>query len=70
MLQTKAEELIANGVVIVNGETITQMGYIVDEENYKVIVNGKEISIAKKNLYYAFYKPTKSYNYSIWRKGS
>jgi len=51
----KADELIEQGVVNVNGKIVTELGFIVQEKD-KVFVKGKLIHPAK-HLYYKFYKP-------------
>lgn len=52
----KADELIEQGVVSVNGKKITELGYLVTEKD-KVFINN-EIVKPKKHEYYKFYKPT------------
>ena len=52
----KAEELIKQGKVQVNGKTITEMGVIVGENDI-VVVDGKEISSSEKKVYYLLNKP-------------
>lgn len=52
----KADELIEQGVVSVNGKKITELGFKVSEKD-KVFINN-EIVRPKKNEYYKFYKPT------------
>lgn len=51
----KADELIESGVVMINGKTVTEVGYIVQLKD-KVFVNRKMIH-PQKHLYYRFYKP-------------
>lgn len=51
----KADELIEKGVVMVNGKTVTELGFIVEEKD-KVFVEKKLIHPAKHE-YYRFYKP-------------
>ncbi len=51
----KADELIENGAVLVNGKKVTELGFIVGEKD-KVFVNQKLIRPVK-HLYYRFYKP-------------
>lgn len=51
----KADELIEAGVVMVNGKTITELGYSVAPKD-KVFVNKKLIHPVKHE-YYRFYKP-------------
>lgn len=51
----KADELIKQGVVAVNGKTVTELGYLVQPKD-KVFVNKKLIHPVKHE-YYRFYKP-------------
>lgn len=51
----KAEELILDGKVCVNGEKITELGYKVSEKD-DIVVLGKHISKEEKE-YYLLYKP-------------
>lgn len=51
----KADELIESGVVTVNGNKVTELGYLVQEKD-KVFVNQKLIRPVKHE-YYRFYKP-------------
>ena len=51
----KADELIEQGVVAVNGITVTELGYLVQPKD-KVFVNKKLIHPVKHE-YYRFYKP-------------
>lgn len=51
----KADELIESGVVMVNGKTVTELGFSVLPKD-KVFVNGKLIHPVKHE-YYRFYKP-------------
>ena len=52
----KAEKLIVNGQVKVNGQTVTELGVKVSE-NDKIIVNGKPIYNKEKNVYFVLNKP-------------
>lgn len=52
----KAEELIAQGRVRVNGKIVTEQGVKVDE-NDLVQVDGKKIEKKEKNVYIKLYKP-------------
>lgn len=52
----KADELIANGNVKVNGKPMTQMGYDVKDED-KVEVNGVLLGEGQKLVYYVMNKP-------------
>lgn len=51
----KADELIENGHVLVNGKIVTELGFLVNEKD-KVFVDKKLIHPAK-HQYYRFYKP-------------
>lgn len=51
----KADELIGQGVVKVNGKIVTELGYLVQSKD-KVFVNNKIIH-PSKHEYYRFYKP-------------
>ncbi len=52
----KAEEMILEKRVSVNGEIITELGTKVDE-NDKILVDGEKLVMENK-VYYALYKPT------------
>ena len=52
----KADELIANGNVKINGAVVKEMGYIVQEGD-TVAVNGKPIEAEGKKVYVAVNKP-------------
>ncbi len=51
----KADELIENGEVSVNGKKVTELGFLVSEKD-KVFINQKQIRPVKHE-YYRFYKP-------------
>ena len=51
----KADELIENGEVFVNGKKVTELGFLVGDKD-KVVVNHKLIRPVKHE-YYRFYKP-------------
>jgi 23S rRNA pseudouridine2605 synthase len=54
----KAEQIILDGRVSVNGQTITQLGTKIDPDSDSVRVDGKRISALRKNtVAYALYKP-------------
>ena len=53
----KAEELIQNGRVKVNGKIITELGVKVDTVKDKVEFNGKVVKIEKKKIYILLNKP-------------
>jgi len=54
----KADERIASGAVLVNGNIVTEMGYKVDASCDMVSVDGKPIKPAIMAEYYLLYKPT------------
>lgn len=54
----KAEQMIIDRLVTVNGQVITRLGTQIDPENDTVKVNGKRVATAKINtIAYAVYKP-------------
>lgn len=53
----KADELVLNGFVAVNGEVINEPGYMVDIENDAVKVKNKLLKIQNADLYYVLNKP-------------
>ena len=53
----KAEELIVNGSIIVNGKKVTQLGVKVDPKKDSVVYNGKKVEIQKNNIYILLNKP-------------
>lgn len=52
----KADELIEQGVVSVNGKKVIELGFQVNEKD-KIFINN-ELIRPKKHEYYRFYKPT------------
>ena len=52
----KAEELIKNGKVTVNGDVITQMGVLVKDSDI-ITVEGNALSDKEAKVYYLLYKP-------------
>jgi 23S rRNA pseudouridine2605 synthase len=53
----KAEELIANGLVSVNGHTVTELGTKADPEHDSIKVNGKLIGARERQVYLLLNKP-------------
>lgn len=53
----KADELVLNGLVAINGEVINEPGYMVDIENDAVKVKNKLLKIQNADLYYVLNKP-------------
>jgi pseudouridine synthase len=52
-----SEEMIKNGMVKVNGNTITELGTIIDPDKDKVLVNDKKIKLEKNKVYIMLNKP-------------
>ena len=52
----KAEEMITKGLVKVNGDTLLELGYQMQEHDV-VEVDGQIISAPEKKVYYMMYKP-------------
>lgn len=53
----KAEELILGGKVVVNGNTIRELGFDIDEKHDKVYVNGTLAKLGSDKVYYMLNKP-------------
>ncbi len=53
----KADILIEEGRVKVNGEVVTKLGITIDPEKDTVVVDGKRINLPTKKVYLAFNKP-------------
>jgi 23S rRNA pseudouridine2605 synthase len=53
----KADELIQEGKVQVNGRTVTELGVRIDPRKDKVIVNGKQATILDEPVYILLNKP-------------
>jgi 23S rRNA pseudouridine2605 synthase len=53
----KAEELIAQGRVSVNGHIVSELGSKADPEEDVIKVDGKKIRLASRNVYILLYKP-------------
>jgi 23S rRNA pseudouridine2605 synthase len=53
----KAEQLIAGGLVAVNGQTVTELGSKADPEHDHIRVNGKLLHAPERNTYLLLNKP-------------
>ena len=53
----KCEEIILQGRVKVNGRTITELGFKVDPQKDKVLVDGKKLVPVQKKIYIMLNKP-------------
>jgi len=53
----KAEKLMLEGKVKVNGEVVSQLGSQIDSEKDEVSVEGRKLSLPKQHRYFVFYKP-------------
>jgi 23S rRNA pseudouridine2605 synthase len=53
----KAEQWIADGRVIVNGEIVTEMGIQVTPGEDHVVVDGRVVTLQEEHVYYLLYKP-------------
>ena len=53
----QAENLITEGKVKVNGKTVTDLAYIVDEDKDVVVCQGKRLKTPDKFTYIMFHKP-------------
>ena len=54
----KAEELIVQGRVSVNGQVVTQLGSKADPERDRVVVDGRLLQPTSQHLYLLLNKPT------------
>ena len=52
-----AEEMILNGRVMVDGQTITELGGKYDSSRHKICVDGQPLTLAEKKVYYLLNKP-------------
>ena len=53
----KAEEIILDGRVTVNGNLVTELAFNIDEEKDIVEIDGKQIGVEKNNVYIVLNKP-------------
>ena len=52
-----AEEMILNGRVTVDGQTITELGGKYDSSRHKICVDGQPLTLAETKVYYLLNKP-------------
>jgi len=52
-----AEQLIADGRVMINGKTVTEMGTKVDPATSEIKVDGRRVKSAERHRYILLYKP-------------
>src|SRR3990172_5747804 len=53
----KAEQLILEGRVSVNGRMVSRLGVRVDPDNDRIVLDGAEISTQERKVYYVVNKP-------------
>ncbi|MCL2625234.1 MAG: rRNA pseudouridine synthase [Cystobacterineae bacterium] len=53
----KAEQLMLAGRVQVNGQTVCQLGSVVDAGRDEICIDGHKLSLALQQRYFIFYKP-------------
>lgn len=53
----KADELVSNGEVTVNGTVVRELGTKIDPEKDQVVVSGNKVKKVKEFVYYALNKP-------------
>ena len=53
----KAEELIRDGLVEINGNKVVELATMVDEKKDAVTVDGQKITLAEEKVYYMLNKP-------------
>ena len=53
----KADELIQNGKVVVNGKLTTELGTIINEKSDEILVDGKKASLPVSHVYIKLNKP-------------
>lgn len=53
----KADEMISQGAISVNGQKTKEMGTMIDEDNDKVTINGKPVVAKQEKIYIALNKP-------------
>jgi 23S rRNA pseudouridine2605 synthase len=53
----KADEMIENGEVTINGKKVFELGIRVDPKMDRILFRGKPVQAQNRFVYYAFYKP-------------
>ena len=53
----KAEELIVNGKISINGKVVTELGTRINPSVDKVLYNGKEVKLEDEHVYILLNKP-------------
>ncbi len=53
----KADELISNHLVFINGKLVQELGTIIDTENDRVEISGKPVVVKKEKIYLVLNKP-------------
>lgn len=53
----KADELIVNGQIKVNGKLVKELGTIIDEEKDEVLIGKRKLDLVGQKAYYAINKP-------------
>lgn len=53
----KCDEIIKEGRVLVNGQVVNEMGYVVNEKKDIVLLDGQKIKAPSSFVYYKFNKP-------------
>ncbi|MBY0383787.1 rRNA pseudouridine synthase [bacterium] len=53
----KADEMIENGEVTINGKKVFELGIRVDPKVDRILFRGKPVQAQNRFVYYAFYKP-------------
>ena len=53
----KCDEIIASGMVFVNGKVVDSLGAVIDEKKDKVVFEGRELSLPQQFVYLKMNKP-------------
>src|SRR3989344_7773570 len=65
----RAETLISEGRVTVNGESITKLGTVIDETIDDITCDGKPVKPEKKKVYIALNKPSGYVSSTVDKEG-